>query len=112
MENYYSILGVDPSASTDIIKKRYRELAKELHPDVNPSKEAEERFKKINAVHETLSNPQLRKKYDSLLSKNANSFEKTTDQKWNPLVVVLAVVSLITVIVVMYMSKKRTSYSI
>ncbi len=65
MVDYYSILGVPKNASVDQIKKAYRELALKYHPDKNKSKEAEEKFKEINAAYAVLSNPEKRKEYDA-----------------------------------------------
>ena len=66
-KDYYKILGVDKKASADDIKKAYRRLARKYHPDVNPGdKKAEARFKEINEAYEVLSDPDKRKKYDTL----------------------------------------------
>ncbi|MGI5861488.1 MAG: molecular chaperone DnaJ [Myxococcales bacterium] len=63
----YEILGVSRTASADEIKKAFRRLAKKYHPDVNPgNKQAEDRFKEINAAFEVLSDPEKRKLYDEL----------------------------------------------
>lgn len=66
-DDYYRILGVEKSASTDDIKKAYRRLALKYHPDRNPSdkKGAEEKFKKISEAYAVLSDPEKRKQYDS-----------------------------------------------
>jgi curved DNA-binding protein len=66
-KDYYKILGVDRNAEEKEIKKAYRKLARQYHPDVNPDdKAAEERFKDINEAHEVLSDPEKRRKYDQL----------------------------------------------
>jgi len=64
LSDHYQVLGVSPDASQDEIKKAYRKLARELHPDVNPSPEAEEKFKHVTHAYEVLSDPQSRAQYD------------------------------------------------
>ena len=66
-KDYYEILGVPRSASDEEIKKAFRRLAREHHPDVAREKRgSEERFKEINEAYEVLGNPEHRKKYDAL----------------------------------------------
>jgi molecular chaperone DnaJ len=63
-KDYYAILGVPRTATNDQIKKAYRKLARELHPDLNPSPAAQERFKEVTAAYEVLSDPQKREVVD------------------------------------------------
>jgi molecular chaperone DnaJ len=63
-KDYYGILGVRRDASADDIKRAYRRLAREYHPDVNPDPVAQEKFKDINAAYEVLSDPQKREIVD------------------------------------------------
>ena len=66
-KDYYETLGVPRSASDADIKKAFRKLAREFHPDVaKDKKRAEEKFKEINEAYEVLSDPDNRKKYDEL----------------------------------------------
>lgn len=64
MADHYEVLGVSRDASADEIKKAYRRLARELHPDVNPSSDASERFKSVTHAYDVLSDPQQRQNYD------------------------------------------------
>jgi molecular chaperone DnaJ len=62
--DYYGDLGVAQNATDDEIKKAYRKLARQLHPDVNPDPAAQERFKRVTAAYEVLSDPQKRQVVD------------------------------------------------
>lgn len=65
-KDYYEILGVNRDADAAAIKSAYRKLARKYHPDVNKTKEAEEKFKDINEAYEVLSDKAKRQRYDSL----------------------------------------------
>src|SRR6266568_3817658 len=62
--DYYAVLGVRKDANAEEIKKAYRRLARELHPDVNPDPVTQERFKEITQAYEVLSDPDKRQMYD------------------------------------------------
>ena len=64
MADHYDVLGVSRDASSEEIKKAYRRLARELHPDVNPDPEAQDRFKMVTHAYEVLSDPVSRENYD------------------------------------------------
>jgi molecular chaperone DnaJ len=63
-EDYYQLLRIEKSASRDEIKKAYRALALQYHPDINPDEDAEEHIKKLNSAYAVLSDPQQRQFYD------------------------------------------------
>src|SRR5438270_1290219 len=69
--DYYEILGVERAATAVEIKKAYRKLAAQYHPDKNPGDaSAEERFKEVQSAYDVLSDPEKRKQYDSFGSAN------------------------------------------
>jgi molecular chaperone DnaJ len=64
MADYYELLGVSRSATTEEIKKAYRRLARQLHPDTNPDPTAETKFKEVARAYEVLNDPERRRRYD------------------------------------------------
>ena len=64
MADYYDLLGVGRDADADTLKRSYRRLARQFHPDINKEAGAEERFKEIGRAYEVLSDPQTRARYD------------------------------------------------
>lgn len=73
IKDFYKSLGLDEKANAETIKKAYRQLAKQYHPDTNPNdKAAEDRFKEISEAYDVLSDPQKRKKYDQLRTYGAH----------------------------------------
>lgn len=68
--DYYQLLEVEPFADVEEVKRAWRRLAKQLHPDRNPDDAAaEERFKQVQAAYHTLSTPELRNRYDELFAR-------------------------------------------
>ena len=68
-KNYYKILGIAKNSGEDEIKKAYRKLAKQWHPDKNPdNKKAEEKFKEISEAYDVLSDAVKRKKFDDFIN--------------------------------------------
>src|SRR5208282_5592530 len=66
-KDYYAVLGIKKTATTDDIRKAFRKLARKHHPDVNPGdKRAEEKFKEISEANDVLSDEKKRKVYDAL----------------------------------------------
>ena len=89
--DYYEVLGVSREADQDAIRRAYRKLARQYHPDLNADEDAEERFKELGEAYEVLSDPEKRERYDRLganwreVEREApnESFEEFfTDQGW------------------------------
>ena len=64
MADYYDLLGVSRDADADTLKRAYRRLARQYHPDINKEPGAEERFKEIGRAYEVLADPEKRARYD------------------------------------------------
>ncbi|MGH2727676.1 MAG: DnaJ domain-containing protein, partial [Actinomycetota bacterium] len=69
--DHYEVLGVERGASSEEIKRAYRRLARQYHPDANPDPAAAERIKEINVAYEVLSDPAKRERYDLYGDANA-----------------------------------------
>lgn len=67
MQNHYETLGLSMHATQEAIRRRYRELVRQYHPDVNPSPQAKEQFLRIQEAYQVLSDPERRRHYDALL---------------------------------------------
>lgn len=74
--DYYEVLGVSKSATDEELKKAFRKLAKQHHPDANPNnkEEAERKFKEVNEAYEVLSDKQKRNMYDQFGHSGANGY--------------------------------------
>lgn len=82
-KDYYEVLGVSPNATDEQIRRRFRELARKYHPDVNRSPDAEHRFKEITEAYRVLSSPSLRADYD-LMRRSAQSARTGTGRTTTP----------------------------
>jgi molecular chaperone DnaJ len=72
-KDYYVVLGVSRGADVNKIKKAYRKVVKELHPDISPTKESEEKFLEVREAYETLCDEGKRRQYDEELSRKGSS---------------------------------------
>lgn len=82
-KDYYKVLGVSRSASADEVKRAYRKLARQYHPDKNKAKNAEDKFKDINEANEVLSDAGKRKAYDELGANWKSGQRFTPPPGWN-----------------------------
>ena len=81
-KDYYHLLNINRSATETDIKKAYRKLAMEFHPDVNTEKEAEEKFKAISEAYTVLSNRQKRQIYDQTGNTNFAGLGNMANRPW------------------------------
>ena len=81
-KDYYQILGVSRDAKPEEIRKAYRKLAKQYHPDINKTPDAEEKYKEINEAYEVLKDPAKRQKYDMLGQNWQNGQDFTPPPGW------------------------------
>jgi len=81
-KDYYATLGVSRGASAEELKKAYRKLARQHHPDVNKAPGAEARFKEVNEAYEVLGDPEKRKRYDALGANWRGGQEFTPPPGW------------------------------
>jgi len=73
-KDYYEVLGISKNATTEEIKKAYRKLAQQYHPD-KAGKSSEEKFKEVNEAYQVLSDPQKRARYDQFGTASGSGFE-------------------------------------
>ncbi len=81
-KDYYEVLGVPRNAGAAAIKKAYRKLAREYHPDINKGPDAQRRFQEISEAYEVLSDPEKRKRYDQLGANWRQGQEFTPPPGW------------------------------
>jgi len=85
-ENYYQVLNIDARASGEEIKKAYREMALQYHPDLNQSTDSEEKIKKINEAYSVLSDPEKKSHYDvygTVPRGRAGPADDFSSRQWN-----------------------------
>ncbi|MCS7064985.1 MAG: DnaJ domain-containing protein [Fimbriimonadales bacterium] len=80
-QNHYEVLGLPMSATPEQIRKRYRELVRRYHPDVNPAPDAKEQFLRVQEAYQVLSDPERRRHYDALLRLQTRSASPSTPRQ-------------------------------
>lgn len=84
MKDLYSLLGISPGATSELVKSAFRKKANQFHPDRNASADAPARFRDVRAAYETLSDPTKRKAYDDLRQRSLiDDPESTAVEIWS-----------------------------